>query len=69
MIRAIRQLSDRCKQLLSAIEQLPDDQREAFDLVRIQGLTTVEAAAVLDVSDVTIRRRLNRAIATLSSSL
>ena len=63
------QLSDRCKQILLAIEQLPEDQREAFDLVRVQGLSTTEAAAILDVTDVTVRRRLNRAIATLSSSL
>ena len=38
----------RC--IVAAIDHLPPDEREAFDLVRIQGLTQVEAAKVLGVS-------------------
>jgi RNA polymerase sigma-70 factor (ECF subfamily) len=39
------------------VESLPDDEREAFDLVWYQGLTQAEAAAVLGVAEVTVRRR------------
>ena len=38
------------RRMLAAIENLPEDEREAFDLVRIQGLTQAEAAGVLGVS-------------------
>ena len=41
--------------------RLPADEREAFSLVRIQGLTQGEAAEVLGVSVKTVQRRLNRA--------
>jgi RNA polymerase sigma-70 factor (ECF subfamily) len=36
--------------MLQAIEGLPEEEREVFDLVRIQGMTQVEAAEVLGVS-------------------
>src|SRR5437899_3903150 len=35
------------RRILEAIDGLPVDEREVFDLVRIQGLTQVEAAEVL----------------------
>ncbi len=38
------------RRMLQAIDDLPEDEREAFDLVRIQGMTQVEAAEVLGVS-------------------
>ena len=47
--------------MLRAIEGLPEDEREVFELVRIQGLTHAEAAEVLGVSVKTVQRRLNRA--------
>ena len=47
--------------MLEAIDGLPEDEREVFDLVRIQGLTQAEAAEVLGVSAKTVQRRLNRA--------
>jgi RNA polymerase sigma factor (sigma-70 family) len=50
----------RC--MLEVIESLPEDDREAFDLVRIQGLTLGEAAEVLDVSVSTVQRRVSRAL-------
>jgi RNA polymerase sigma factor (sigma-70 family) len=55
--------------MLRAIEALPDDEREAFDLVRIQGLPQVEAAQLLGVSTVTVKRRLNRGLRLLAEQL
>ena len=49
------------RRMLRAIEGLPEPEREVFDLVRIQGLTQTEAAAVVGVSERTVQRRLNRA--------
>ena len=49
------------RRMLEAIDGLPEDEREAFGLVRIQGLTQAEAAEVLGVSAKTVQRRLNRA--------
>jgi RNA polymerase sigma factor (sigma-70 family) len=59
-------LSINARVMLDAIEKLPEDEREAFDLVRIQGLAQVEAAEILDVSPKTIQRRLNRALLVLT---
>ena len=55
--------------MLRAIEALPDDEREAFDLVRVQGLAQVEAAQLLGVSTVTVRRRLTRGLRLLAEQL
>jgi RNA polymerase sigma-70 factor (ECF subfamily) len=55
--------------MLGAIEGLPEDEREAFDLVGIQGLTHAEAAAVVGVSEKTVQRRLNRARLLLAEQL
>ncbi len=55
--------------MLRAIESLPEDEREAFDLVRIQGMTQAEAAEVLGVSAVTVRRRLSRGLRLLAEQL
>jgi RNA polymerase sigma factor (sigma-70 family) len=57
------------RRMLRAIEGLPEPEREAFELVRIQGLTHAEAAAVLGVSDRTVQRRLNRARVLLAEQL
>ena len=43
------------QRMLDAIERLPRDEREAFDLVRIHGLTHMEAAEILDVSTKTVQ--------------
>ena len=61
------QLSDLCKQIFEQIDGLPDDQREVFELVRLQGLPVVEAAQILKVTEVTVRRRLNRALSALTT--
>ena len=55
--------------VLEAIDHLPDDEREVFELVRVQGLTHSEAAEVLSVSTKTIQRRLNRALVLLWKEL
>jgi len=55
--------------MLRAIEALPDDEREAFDLVRIQGLTQVEAGQLLGVSTRTVKRRLSRSLRLLAEQL
>src|SRR5262249_39256522 len=66
--------SDSCltpvgRRMLGAIESLPEDEREVFDLVRIQGLTHAEAAEVVGVSQKTVQRRLNRARLLLAERL
>jgi len=55
--------------MLQAIDTLPDDEREAFDLVRVQGMSQTEAAQVLGVSPVTVKRRLNRGLRHLADQL
>jgi RNA polymerase sigma-70 factor (ECF subfamily) len=55
--------------MLGAIEGLPEDEREVFDLVGIQGLTHGEVAAVVGVSEKTVQRRLNRARLLLAEQL
>jgi RNA polymerase sigma factor (sigma-70 family) len=55
--------------MLRAIENLPEDEREAFELVRFQELTHTEVAEVLGVSTKTVQRRLNRASLLLTREL
>ena len=62
-------LTPEARRMLEAIERLPDDEREAFDLVRIQGLTWGEAAEVLGVSSRTVQRRLNSSLVLLTAEL
>jgi RNA polymerase sigma-70 factor (ECF subfamily) len=62
-------LSPAGRRMLEAIERLPEEEREVFGLVRIQGLTHVEAAEVLGVSRKTVQRRLNRGLVLLEAQL
>jgi RNA polymerase sigma-70 factor (ECF subfamily) len=62
-------LSPNGRRMLEAIENLPEDEREAFDLVRVQGMTQAEAAQVLGVATVTVKRRLNRGLRLLTEKL
>ena len=55
--------------MLEAIDGLPEDEREAFDLVRIQGLTYDEAAELLGVVPRTVQRRLDRGLRLLTERL
>jgi RNA polymerase sigma-70 factor (ECF subfamily) len=57
------------RRMLGAIDGLPEDEREVFDLVGIQGLTHAEAAEVVGVSEKTVQRRLNRARLLLAERL
>ena len=57
------------RRILEAIADLPEDEREVFGLVRIQGLTQPEAAELLGVSSKTVQRRLNRGVLLLSQRL
>jgi len=55
--------------MLRAIDELFEDQWEVFDLVGIQGLTQVEAAELLVVRAVTVKRRLSRDVWLLTDQL
>src|SRR5262245_58287034 len=57
------------RRMLEAIDGLPEDEREVFDLVGLQGLTHSEAAGVVGVSEKTVQRRLNRARLLLAEQL
>ena len=62
-------LSPNARRILDAIEKLPEEERDAFDLVRIQGLSHDEAAELMGVSSKTIQRRLRRSSVLLSTTL
>ena len=62
-------LSPDGRRMLEAIDNLPDDEREAFDLVRIQGLTYAEAAELLGVATKTVQRRLDRGLRLLTERI
>jgi RNA polymerase sigma factor (sigma-70 family) len=62
-------LSPNAKRMLDAIENLPDDEREAFSLVRIQGMSQTEVADLLSISVKTVQRRLNRGLMLLTEKL
>ena len=62
-------LSPNARRMLAAIDELPEEEREAFSLVRIQGLTFPEAAEVVGVSVKTVQRRLNRGLLLLAKKL
>ena len=74
-VRAPSSLSDAStltpthRRVLQVIDNLPDDEREVFGLVRVQGLTHTEAAEVMGVSAKTVQRRLNRAMVLLWKEL
>jgi RNA polymerase sigma-70 factor (ECF subfamily) len=62
-------LSPDARRMLAAIEALPEEEREVFGLVRIQGMSQSDAAEVLNVSTKTVQRRLNRSLLLLAESL
>jgi RNA polymerase sigma factor (sigma-70 family) len=62
-------LSPAGRRMLAAIDKLPEEEREVFDLLRIQGLTQLEAAEVVGVCVKTVQRRLNRCLLMLAKEL
>jgi RNA polymerase sigma-70 factor (ECF subfamily) len=62
-------LSPDGRRVLEVIEGLPEDEREVFDLVVVQGLTRAEAATVVGLSEKTVQRRLHRARFLLAERL
>jgi RNA polymerase sigma factor (sigma-70 family) len=62
-------LNPNVRRMLNAIDNLPTAEGETFDLVRIQGMSQVEAAELLGVSPKTIQRRLNRGLLLLTEAL
>jgi RNA polymerase sigma-70 factor (ECF subfamily) len=67
--RSASQLGTNTRRILEVIESLPEDEREVFNLVRIQGMAQSEAAGVLGVSAKTVQRRLNRGLLLLADQL
>lgn len=63
------QLSPNAMRILDAIDSLPEEEREVFSLVRVQGMTHAEVAEVLGTSTKTIQRRLNRSLMLLADKL
>lgn len=57
------------RRIIAAIDRLPDDEREAFDLVRVQGMSLAEAGQLLGVSAMTVKRRVDRGLTRLANEL
>jgi RNA polymerase sigma-70 factor (ECF subfamily) len=66
---SVSQLTPNALRMLEAIDTLPEDEREVFSLVRIQGMSHAEVAEVLGTSTKTVQRRLNRALMLLADKL
>ena len=63
------ELSTDSRRMFEAIDNLPEVEREAFYLVRIQGLSHAEASEVLGVCSMTVKRRLIHGLQLLSETL
>ena len=57
------------RRMLEAIDGLPADEREVFDLIRIQGITQTEAAELLGISTMTVKRRLKQGLLLLTETV
>lgn len=64
-----QQAGPNMRRILDAIDGLPEDEREVFHLVRLQGMSKPEAAEVIGVSERTVKRRLSRGLLLLSRTL
>jgi RNA polymerase sigma-70 factor (ECF subfamily) len=62
-------ISPDARRMLAAIDGLPEEEREVFALIRVQGTTQAEAAQVLNVSVKTVQRRLQRGLVLLAETL
>jgi len=61
--------SPELDRILAAIDGLPEEEREVFNLLRVQGMTKPEAARIVGVSTKTVQRREIRAIVMLNGAL
>ena len=66
---SVSQLTPNARRMLDAIDLLPEEEREVFSLVRIQGMTHPEVAEILGTSTKTVQRRLNRSLMILAEKL
>jgi len=62
-------LSQDARRMLEAIDSLPEQEKEVFSLIRIQGMTANEVANIVGCSLKTIQRRLNRSLILLEEIL
>jgi RNA polymerase sigma-70 factor (ECF subfamily) len=69
LVGSIQEGTPMARRILAAIEALPDDEREIFNLVRVQGMTQLEAAGVAGCSERTVQRRLSRGLMLLTEQL
>ena len=58
--------SQTLSRILSAIDELPEEEREVFNLVRLQAMGVSETARLVGVSTKTIQRRLKRSLMLLT---
>ena len=63
-----RRLAERAE-VHERVDSLPVEEREVIDLLYYQGLTQAEAAAVLDISEATLKRRRLAALRRLDEML
>jgi len=59
--RATQEEHVHCQDVMSALAQLPDEQRSVLLLVAVEDLSYLEAAKVLDIPVGTVMSRLSRA--------
>lgn len=57
------------RRILEAIESLPEEEREVFTLMRIQGMTRAETAQIAGIAEKTVQRRLKRGLIMLHQVL
>lgn len=62
-------VSTRAMRILGAIERMPEQDREVFELIKIQEMTQIEVAELLHVSAKTVQRRLHRGLLWLANEL
>jgi len=60
---------ESARRLAGALARLPDSQRTAFELLKQDGLTLAEAAAVLGVTVTAVKLRAHRAYESLRAAL
>ena len=61
--------STTLSRILSAIDQLPEEDREVFNLIRLQGMGTSEVARLVGATTRTIQRRLKRSLTMLAERI